>query len=109
MAVALVAAPVIYPWYLLYLTPFLFGLATVPLTAWTITVISTYAVWQLATHGARWVVPTVLVRWEYGIPIAVALFLVWRTFRRVNPAEPRRALRKPERTQQNPVEPSSTL
>lgn len=109
MAVALVAAPVIYPWYLLYVTPFLFGLATVPLTAWTITVISTYAVWQLATHGARWVVPAVLVRWEYGIPIAVALFLVWRTFRRVNPAEPRRAWRKPERTQRNPVEPSSTL
>ncbi len=81
MAIALAAAPVIYPWYLLYITPFLFGLATLPLAAWTITVISTYAVWQLAAEGARWVVPTALMRCEYGIPILVGGFLMWRVSR----------------------------
>jgi len=33
MGVALAGAPVIYPWYLLYFTPFLFTTATLPL-AW---------------------------------------------------------------------------
>lgn len=81
MGVALAAAPVIYPWYLLYITPFLFGLATLPLTVWTITVISTYAVWQLAAEGARWVVPAALMRCEYGIPILVGGLLMWRVSR----------------------------
>ena len=67
MAAAIAAAPVIYPWYLLYLTPFLFGLATIPIMAWTVTIIPTYVVWILASRGARWVVPPLVVRWEYGI------------------------------------------
>src|SRR3954471_5572333 len=48
MATALAGAPVIYSWYLLYFTPFLLTVATLPLTAWTITVIPTYIVWRLA-------------------------------------------------------------
>jgi alpha-1,6-mannosyltransferase len=80
MALALAAAPVIYPWYLLYLTPFLFGVAAIPITAWTITVISTYIVWDLARGGARWVVPPALVRWEYGIPIVIGIYLAWRVY-----------------------------
>ena len=114
MAIALAAAPVIYPWYLLYLTPFLFVLTTLPLTAWTITVLSTYVVWHLAAQGAPWVVPTELVSWEYGIPFVVGSVIAWRVFRSANVAkstgternEPRRALQNPERTPQNPVEPS---
>ncbi len=102
MAIALGAAPVIYPWYLLYLTPFLFDLATPPLMVWTITVISTYAVWQLVTHGARWVVPTVLMNWEYGIPIGVGLVLVWRVLRSGHAAQS-------QRPSETPVEPSRTF
>ena len=37
MAVAVACAPVIYPWYLLYFTPFLVSAATLPLTVWTYT------------------------------------------------------------------------
>ena len=44
MAVALACAPVIYPWYLLYLTPFLFSAATVPLMVWTLTATLAYVV-----------------------------------------------------------------
>ena len=36
MAVAVACAPVIYPWYLLYFTPFLVSAATLPLTVWTL-------------------------------------------------------------------------
>jgi len=98
MAIALAAAPVIYPWYLLYVTPFLFGLATLPLTVWTITVISTYVVWHLASHGGRWAVPTVLVTWEYGIAIVVGAVMVWRTFRSMNTAESARTQNEPSGT-----------
>ena len=78
MAAAIAAAPVIYPWYLLYLTPFLFGFATIPIMAWTVTIIPTYVVWMLASRGGRWVVPPSVMRWEYGIPIGAGIFLAWR-------------------------------
>jgi len=73
MAIALAGAPVIYSWYLLYFTPFLLSLTTVPLAAWSITIIPTYIVWRLAyDHGARWVVPSIVLVWEYLIPVVVA-------------------------------------
>src|SRR3954464_7522446 len=70
MAAALAGAPVIYPWYLLYFTPFLFTTATLPLTIWTLTVMPVYVVWEIARHGGRWVVPTGLMAAEYGLPCA---------------------------------------
>jgi hypothetical protein len=81
MAMALAAAPVIYPWYLLYLTPFLFSVATLPIAVWTITVIPTYIVWELATRGARWIVPSLVMGWEYGIPIVLTIYVAWRGYR----------------------------
>ena len=58
MALALLCAPVMYPWYLLYFTPFLFTRApTLPLTVWTFTAIPVYIVWEWARSGARWRVP----------------------------------------------------
>jgi hypothetical protein len=72
MAVALACAPVIYPWYLLYLTPFLFTTATLPLAAWTLTVVPVYIVWNIARHGGRWAVPTSVMVAEFGLPIAIS-------------------------------------
>jgi alpha-1,6-mannosyltransferase len=74
MAAALACAPVIYPWYLLYFTPFLFTIATLPLTIWTLTVMPVYVVWESARHGGRWVVPTGVMAVEYGLPCAA---LAW--------------------------------
>jgi hypothetical protein len=74
MAAALACAPVIYPWYLMYLTPFLFAAATLPLTIWTLTVIPVYVVWDIARHGGRWAVPAGVMAAEYGLPCAV---LAW--------------------------------
>jgi alpha-1,6-mannosyltransferase len=80
MALALVCAPVIYPWYLLYFTPFLFTRATVPLLAWTYSVIPVYLVWERSLHGSRWIVPTELMIVEFGVVVA-AMILVWRSWR----------------------------
>jgi len=80
MAIALAGAPVIYSWYLLYFTPFLLTVGTIPLVAWTITVLPTYIVWRLAyDHGAPWVVPPVVLVFEFALPIAVSVFLLART------------------------------
>jgi hypothetical protein len=97
MAVALAFGPVIYPWYLLYFTPFLFTTATLPLIAWTLTVVPTYVVWDLAfNHGARWAVPKGVMIVEYTIPLAVAAAIGVRHFR----ARTDRTLRNPDcRTQ----------
>jgi GPI-GlcNAc transferase complex PIG-U subunit len=70
MAVSLAAAPVIYPWYLLYFTPFLFTAATLPLVVWTYAALPVYIVWYLSKHGHRWFVPTPVLWLEFGAVIA---------------------------------------
>jgi hypothetical protein len=60
MAAALAAAPVIYPWYLLYFTPFLWSRAVIPLLAWTLSSLPVYIVWDYARAGGRWIVPGVV-------------------------------------------------
>jgi hypothetical protein len=93
MAVALACAPVIYPWYLLYLTPFLFTAATLPLMAWTFTVVPVYLVWSIARNGGRWAVPTAVMSIEYAVPALVALRHLSRRVRnRVTAQEPSQSL-----------------
>jgi alpha-1,6-mannosyltransferase len=79
MALALLCAPVVYPWYLLYLTPFLFTAATLPIMVWTFSVLSVYIVWDLAREGSRWVVPWPVMVLEYGLFVAatIGLFTWW--------------------------------
>jgi hypothetical protein len=72
MAAAIVCAPVIYPWYLLYLTPFLFSIATLPLMAWSVSAISVYEVWNLSRQGARWITPAWVMVFEFGVLVAAA-------------------------------------
>jgi len=79
MAIALAGAPVIYSWYLLYFTPFLVTVTVLPLAAWSISVIPTYIVWRLAySHGAPWVVPAVVLQWEYAVPVLAAAIVLGR-------------------------------
>lgn len=86
MALALVCAPVIYPWYLLYFTPFLFTRSTLPLTIWTYTVLPVYIVWERSLSGARWMVPNWLMVVQYGLVLAAIVYLV-RTQPRPSAAE----------------------
>ena len=67
MAASLAAAPVVYPWYLLYFTPFLFTRAALPLIVWTYSVLPVYIVWHLSKQGHRWVVPPLVAGIEYGV------------------------------------------
>jgi hypothetical protein len=73
MAVSLACAPVVYPWYLLYLTPFLFARSCAALVAWTFAALPIYAVWDLARHGHRWFVPGPIEILEYGLIVVVAV------------------------------------
>lgn len=91
MALALACAPVIYPWYLLYFTPFLFTRQTLPLWVWTYTVIPVYIVWERALSGARWRVPNGLMAIEYGLVLLTIALMVLAARR----AEPRRETAAP--------------
>ena len=76
MAAALLCAPLIYPWYLVWLAPFLAGPATIPLTIWTVSILSTYVVWQLP--AGQWAVPEWALLIEYGSLLGAASWLLWR-------------------------------
>jgi alpha-1,6-mannosyltransferase len=85
MAVAIAFAPVIYPWYLLCLTPFLFTVVTLPLTAWTVSALSVYEVWDLSRHGGRWITPVSVMVFEFGVlVVSIAALAVWRRRTRVD-------------------------
>jgi hypothetical protein len=78
MAAAVACAPVIYPWYLLYFTPFLFTRRAIPLVAWTYSVLPVYLVWSVPSYRRPWVVPPWVLAIEYGAALAAAAFLVAR-------------------------------
>jgi alpha-1,6-mannosyltransferase len=74
MAASLACAPVVYPWYLLWLLPFLRSTSTLPLMVWTISILPTYLVWHLRSLGQAWKVPGWVLLLEYGsVTIAVAI------------------------------------
>jgi alpha-1,6-mannosyltransferase len=75
MAATLLAAPLVYPWYLVWLTPFLVVPQTLPLTIWTLSILSTYVVWRLV--GVPWAMPVWALLIEYGALLAAAFWL-WR-------------------------------
>lgn len=76
IAVSLVAAPVVYPWYLLWLVPFLQTASTFPLLIWTLSILAVFFVWYSHTLGQPWQVPGWILLLEYGIPITGAA-IVW--------------------------------
>ena len=75
MAASLFCAPVIYPWYLLWVLPFLRSVSRLPVTIWTLSVIPTYYVWHLRTLGRPWLVPDWITVLEYG-SVAVAAAII---------------------------------
>jgi alpha-1,6-mannosyltransferase len=87
MAASLLCAPVVYPWYLLWLLPFMRSASTVPIIIWTVSIIPTYYVWHLRTLGRPWLVPSWIMLLEYG---ALAVFVAVIGMRRfLRPATPR--------------------
>jgi hypothetical protein len=84
MAASLLCAPVVYPWYLLWLLPFARSVATVPLIIWTVTIIPTYYVWHLRTLGRAWVVPDWIMLLEYGAVAGAGGIIAFRRFTRLD-------------------------
>ena len=79
MTASLLCAPVVYPWYLLWLLPFIRSTSTVPIVIWTVSILPTYYVWHLRTVGRPWLVPDWIMLLEYGsVAIAAAIVALLR-------------------------------
>jgi hypothetical protein len=79
MAASLVAAPVVYPWYLLWLVPFLQSASTLPLMIWTLSILAVFFVWYSHTLGHHpWSVPGWILLLEYGSVITVSAIAWFR-------------------------------
>jgi alpha-1,6-mannosyltransferase len=69
IAITLIFAPTIFPWYLVWVTPFLFTPRTLPIAVWTMSVLAVY--WPVPI----WV--TMIV--EYGSVLGVAVWMLVRS------------------------------
>lgn len=78
MGASLLCAPVVYPWYLIWVLPFLRSGSTLPIAVWTVSITMTYYVWYLRSMGHLWVLPGWIFVFEYGSVAAAALILVLR-------------------------------
>jgi len=83
MAASLVCAPVVFPWYLLWLLPFLTSPSTLLIVIWTVSIIPTYVQWHLRSLGRPWgALPVWVMLLEYGcVTIAVAIIALRRIAR----------------------------
>ncbi|MGC2247089.1 MAG: glycosyltransferase 87 family protein [Terriglobales bacterium] len=78
MAASFLCAPVVYPWYLLWLLPFVRSASTLPIIIWTVSIIPTYYVWHLRALGRPWLVPAWIMLLEYGCVAAAAAIVALR-------------------------------
>ena len=81
MAASLFCAPVIYPWYFLWLLPFMRSTSTLPIAVWSVTITATYYVWYLRDLGNQWILPSWVLWLEYG-PVAVTAIVCLRRTKR---------------------------
>ena len=88
MAASLLCAPVVYPWYLLWLLPFLRSASTLPIVIWTVSILPTYYVWRLRALGRPWIVPDWILLLEYGAIAITAAILLLRRIREPKHAAP---------------------
>ena len=79
MAASLLFAPVVFPWYLLWLVPFLTSASTLLITVWTMSIIPVYVMWHLRAQGRPWgALPVWVMLLEYGALAIVAAVLGFR-------------------------------
>jgi len=87
MAASLLCAPAVFPWYLLWLLPFLTSVSTVLLIIWTVSIVPTYVQWHLRTIGRPWgALPVWAMLLEYGCLVTAAAIILLRRSER--PAGP---------------------
>jgi hypothetical protein len=89
MAASLLCAPAVFPWYLLWLLPFLTSASTLPIIIWTVSIFPTYVMWHLRTLGHPWgALPGWVMLLEYGCVAAAGAVILSR--RGTRPAAPQR-------------------
>src|SRR5207247_11118297 len=54
MPASLLCAPAVFPWYLLWLLPFLTSASPLLIIVWTVSIIPTYVMWHLRAIGRPW-------------------------------------------------------
>jgi hypothetical protein len=76
-------APVVFPWYLLWLLPLLTSASTLLIIVWTLGIIPTYVMWPLRTLGRPWgSLPGWVMLLEYGcLATACAIIALRRLMR----------------------------
>jgi hypothetical protein len=83
MAASLLFAPVVFPWYLLWLLPFLTSASTVLIAFWSVSIIPTYVQWHLRTLGRPWrALPGWVMLVEYGCLAIAAASIAFRRITR---------------------------
>jgi alpha-1,6-mannosyltransferase len=79
MAASLLCAPAVFPWYLLWLLPFLTSASTLLIIIWTVSIFPTYVMWHLRTLGRPWgSLPVWVMLLEYGCVAAAGAILALR-------------------------------
>src|SRR5438874_1293821 len=86
IAASLLCAPVVFPWYLLWLLPFLTSASTLLIIIWTVSIIPTYVMWHWHTLGRPWgALPGWVMLVEYGyVAITAAILALRRLTRSAN-------------------------
>ena len=78
MAITLLCAPVVFPWYLLWMLPFLTSASTLLMILWTVSIIPTYIMWHVRTVGGTWgKLPAWVMLVEYGCLAIAASAIAW--------------------------------
>ncbi len=83
LAASLLCAPAVFPWYLVWLLPFLTSASTLVIIVWTVSVIPVYVQWHLCALGRPWgALPSWAMLLEYGVlAIAAAIIALRRAVR----------------------------
>ena len=83
MAATLLCAPAVFPWYLLWLLPFLMTASTLLVIVWSVSIIPVYVQWHFRAVGRPWgALPSWVMLLEYGcVAIAAAILVRCRTSR----------------------------
>lgn len=83
MAASLLCAPVVFPWYLLWLLPFLTSASTLLIIVWTVSIFPVYVQWHLRALGHPWgSLPVWVMLLEYGCLAGAAAIIACRRFTR---------------------------
>ncbi len=83
IAASLLFAPVVFPWYLLWLLPFLTSASTLLIILWTVSIIPCYVMWHLRTLGRPWgALPGWVMLLEYGCLAVAGAILAFRRITR---------------------------